>query len=257
MISKRLTKEEKNKIVEGFRDGNSPNELAQKFSCSSNTINRTVKSLIPEKEYTFLKEKRLKENNTKNKLFSRDLKTSDTEDLDNIKSYKKEEDPFGLSSSSEISSGQEPPDSSLGEIKDTEQIVDTTLNQFSVNNFEVIAPLASGFDLDHDIQKVECKTLDKELLPESAYMIVDKKVELESQSISDLPEWSFLPDDELKRQAILLFPNQRSAKRSCSRNQRVIKIPNTDIFLISRPYLISKGITRLILEDSLIALDQV
>ena len=70
-------------------------------------------------------------------------------------------------------------------------------------------------------------------------MIVDKKVELDLQPISDLPEWSFLPENELKRNAILLFANQRSAKRNCSRNQRVIKIPNTSIFKISKSYLIS------------------
>ena len=86
-------------------------------------------------------------------------------------------------------------------------------------------------------------------------MLVDKKVELESQYISDLPEWSFLPATELERLVILLFPNQRSAKRSCSRNQKVIKIPNTDIFEISKSYLLSKGITRLIFEDSLISLE--
>jgi len=86
-------------------------------------------------------------------------------------------------------------------------------------------------------------------------MIVDKKVELELKLISDLPEWSFLPSNELERNAILLFTNQRSAKRSCSRNQRVIKIPNTNIFKLSKSYLISKGITRLILEDSIIAID--
>ena len=86
-------------------------------------------------------------------------------------------------------------------------------------------------------------------------MLVDKKVELEVKSISDLPEWSFLPENELKRNAILLFSNQRSAKRSCSRTQRVIKIPNTNVFEISKSYLISKGITRLVLEDSIIALD--
>ena len=86
-------------------------------------------------------------------------------------------------------------------------------------------------------------------------MVVDKKVELDLHLISDLPEWGFLPENELKRNAILLFSNQRSAKRSCSRNQRVIKIPNTNIFKLSKPYLISKGITRLILEELIIALD--
>ena len=123
------------------------------------------------------------------------------------------------------------------------------------NNFEEIAPLISSFDFDIEKQKSDFEILNYESLPESVYMIVDKKVELELQPISDLPEWSFLPENELKRNAILLFSNQRSAKRICSRNQRVIKIPNTSIFKLSKPYLISMGITRLILEDSIIGLD--
>ena len=115
--------------------------------------------------------------------------------------------------------------------------------------------LISSFDFDSKNQKSEFKILNYESLPESVYMIVDKKVELDLQPISDLPEWSFLPENELKRIAILLFSNQRSAKRICSRNQRVIKIPNTNIFKLSKSYLISKGITRLIIEDSIIGLD--
>ena len=120
-------------------------------------------------------------------------------------------------------------------------------NQSIDNNFEEIAPLISSFDFDLEKQKSDFVILDYESLPESVYMIVDKKVELDLQPISNLPEWSFLPENELQRNAILLFSNQRSAKRICSRNQRVIKIPNTSIFQISKSYLISKGITRLIL----------
>jgi hypothetical protein len=128
-------------------------------------------------------------------------------------------------------------------------------NQNFDNNFEEIAPLNSSFDFDLNKPKSDFQILNYESLPESVYMIVDKKVELDLQPISDLPEWSFLPENELKRNAILLFSNQRSAKRICSRNQRVIKVPNTSIFELSKSYLISKGITRLILEDSIIGLD--
>ncbi len=128
-------------------------------------------------------------------------------------------------------------------------------NQNFDNNFEEITPLISSFDFDIDKRKSDYEILNYESLPESVYMVVDKKVELELQPISDLPEWSFLPDNELKRNAILLFSNQRSAKRICSRNQRVIKIPNTNVFKISKSYLISKGITRMIFEDSIICLD--
>ena len=133
--------------------------------------------------------------------------------------------------------------------------VDSESNQNFDNNFEEIPPLSSSFDFELNEQKDDFQILNYDSLPESVYMIVDKKVELDLQPISDLPEWSFLPENELQRNAILLFSNQRSAKRICSRNQRVIKIPNTSIFQLSKSYLISKGITRLILEDSIIGLD--
>ena len=113
--------------------------------------------------------------------------------------------------------------------------------------------MVSSFDFEK--KQLDFEILNQESLPEIVYMLVDKKVELEIKSISDLSEWSFLPENELKRNAILLLLNQRAAKRSCSKNQRVIKIPNTSVFKISKPYLISKGITRLILEESIIALD--
>ena len=131
----------------------------------------------------------------------------------------------------------------------------TENNQNFDNNFEEIPPLHSSFDFDSKNQKLDFEILNYESLPESVYMIVDKKVELDLQPISELPEWSFLPENELQRNAILLFSNQRSAKRICSRNQRVIKVPNTNIFKLSKSYLISKGITRLILEDSIIGLE--
>ena len=207
MISRRLTKTQKAQIIEAYRAGDNTNSLAEKYSCTANTINRTVKNLLSDSEYVLLKEKRSKINNKKEKLFN----------------------------------------------PDEEKIV--SFSSDGSKDFEVIAPLLSGFDFDQEKQKSDFKIHNYESLPESVYMIVDKKVELELQLISDLPEWSFLPENELERNAILLFVNQRSAKRICSRNQRVIKIPNTSIFNLSKPYLISKGITRLILEDSIIGLD--
>ena len=106
-------------------------------------------------------------------------------------------------------------------------------HHYSNDKFDQIAPLVSSFDLEK--KELDFEILNQESLPESVYMIVDKKVELEITAISELSEWSFLPENELKRKAIILFSNQRSAKRSCSRNQRVIKVPNTSVFKISKP----------------------
>ena len=43
-------------------------------------------------------------------------------------------------------------------------------------------------------------------------------------------------------------------KRFCKSNQKVIKVPNTDVFKIVAPMLLSRGISRNCLEKNLIAL---
>ena len=248
MISSRLTKTQKTEILSAYRAGDNTNSLAEKYSCTTNTIIRTVKTLLSDSEYKLLKDKRSKTNNKKVKIVDNDdikenkgdLTIELDDELDNTEVKQK----FSSSLYAQNVFVEEP----TSENKyDRNQNID--------NNLELIEPLLSSLDFDQDNEKSDFEMLNPESLPESVYMIVDKKVELELQLISDLPEWRFLPANELKRTAILLFANQRSAKRNCSRNQRVIKIPNTSIFKLSKSYLISKGITRLIIEDSIVALD--
>ena len=233
MISRRLTKIEKSEILEFFRLGETANQLAAKYDCSSNTINRTVKSLLTNEEYVLLKEERAK--------------------------YKKIKKSELLAEKSDLFVEEcqiQNCDNSISDQNEAESdLLSSRKKEIEDEVFEEIVPLESSFGFETQQQKVDCKKLEKVNLPESVYMLVDKKVELESQQISDLPEWSFLPESELERLVILLFPNQRTAKRNCSRNQKVIKVPNTDIFTISKSYLLSKGITRLIFEDLLISLE--
>ena len=44
------------------------------------------------------------------------------------------------------------------------------------------------------------------------------------------------------------------AKRFCNKEQKVIKVPNTDVFKIVAPILLAKGISRIVSADKLIAL---
>ena len=251
MVLRRLTKVEKDEILKEFRSGGSANDLAKKYDCSPNTINRTVKILLTNEEYNLLKGKRAK--TKKNRFLLSKVKSDqvseslEKEHIEVVVSNQKVDKNFTLESKDMKSS--------IIENAEDLNFNSSGLSQENENNFQEILPLVSSFGFEAKQQKVDCKNLDKVNLPESVYMLVDKKVELENQHISDLPEWSFLPEAELKRRVILLFLNQRSAKRNCSRNQKVIKIPNTDIFRISKSYLLKKGITRLIIEDSLISLD--
>ncbi|WP_198960130.1 hypothetical protein [Synechococcus sp. BO 8801] len=91
-------------------------------------------------------------------------------------------------------------------------------------------------------------------LPSSAYMLVDKTVELQARPLSEFPELGRLPDAELERQALVVFLNPRQAKRQCGRTQRVIKVPDLKVFELTAPYLLAQGISRVVIEGSLYAL---
>jgi hypothetical protein len=91
-------------------------------------------------------------------------------------------------------------------------------------------------------------------LPASAYMLVDKTVELQARPLSDFPEFGRLPPDEQARQALLVFANPRQAKRQCGRTQRVIKLPDPQLLARTAPYLLAQGISRVVIEGALYAL---
>lgn len=91
-------------------------------------------------------------------------------------------------------------------------------------------------------------------LPSSAYMLVDKTVELQARPLSEFPELGRLPEAELERQALVVFLNPRQAKRQCGRTQRVIKLPDLKVFELTAPYLLAQGISRVVIEGSLYAL---
>ena len=83
---------------------------------------------------------------------------------------------------------------------------------------------------------------------------MDKKIELEVKLLKDFPEWEFLPQDDLNRKTIEIFFDLNLAKKSCNKEQKVLKVPNTDVFRITTPILIAKGISRIVCPENLIAL---
>ena len=85
-------------------------------------------------------------------------------------------------------------------------------------------------------------------------MVVDKKIELEVKLLKDYPEWQFLSENELSRKTIEIFSELKIAKRFCNKEQKVIKVPNTSVFRTVAPILLSRGISRIISSEKLIAL---
>lgn len=95
-----------------------------------------------------------------------------------------------------------------------------------------------------------------EELPASAYMLVDKTVELQALPLGEIPELGRLELAEQQLQALVLYSNPRQAKRHCGRTQRVIKIPDVGLLERRATYLLRQGIRRVVVEGALYALPE-
>ena len=126
-------------------------------------------------------------------------------------------------------------------------------SNFSSEEFIEISPL--HFDPENlprkELSSIPLKEVD---FPKTVYMIVHKNIELEIKLLKDYPEWEFLPHEDLQRKTIEIYFDLKLAKGACSKEQKVIKVPNTDVFRIVSPILISRGISRIVSEEKLIAL---
>ena len=63
-----------------------------------------------------------------------------------------------------------------------------------------------------------------------------------------------LSEEELSRKTIEIHNDIKVAKSRCNKEQKVLKVSNTKIFKLVAPFLISKGISRIVATDNLIAL---
>ena len=214
-MAKRLSEKNKEEIIKLFIDGNTVENLAIKFNCSKLTISRNLKKEIGEKKFKEL-------TNRSNQINSK----SDSEQK-NIYA-----------------------DKSVNE----QTFVENKNEEFAnINEFMEIAPLDYEIDSSEqkDLSSVSISEID---FPKIVYMIVDKKIELEVKYLRDFPSWEFLSKEELNRKTIQIFNELKDAKRFCTKDQKVIKVPNTEVFRIVAPILLSKGISRIINEEKLIAL---
>ena len=227
-MTKRLTEKQKEEIVKSFKDGIDIGVLSQKYNCTNSTIIRNLKKNLGELKYKEYLNKRKStiEKSITNKNQTNDFKKKDF-DNDNLRK-----------------------DSNNQEVSN-ENI--TASNFAPIDAFFEIAPL--NYEIDSSSRKeLSSVSLSEIDFPKVVYMVVDKKIELEIKLLKDFPEWQFLPNGDLNRKTIEIFFDLNLAKRSCNKDQKVLKVPNTDVFRIAAPVLLKKGISRIVCAENLIAL---
>ena len=219
-MAKRLTEKQKEEIIKLFTSGINIDLLSKQFDCTKLTIQRNLKKKIGEDQYNLI----LIKGKTDKKLIK--SKNSKIENKLYVRKNHLNKDK-----------------------KQDSQKEELLLN----SEFVEIAPL--NFEIDNSAQKdLTSVSISQVNLPKTVYMIVDKKIEIETKYLKDYPQWQFLSKDELERKTIEIFLDLKMAKSFCQKEQKVIKVPNTNVFKIVAPILCSRGISRIVSSDKLIAL---
>ncbi len=215
-MAKRLSEKQKKEIAKNFLDGETIEVLSKRFECTKLTIIRNLKKNLGETKFN-----QLIENNKLSASFRDEI-------CENIFSQSKN-------------------NLNTGNIKENNN------EKFPDTQFIEIAPLDYQIDNEkqRDLSSVPISEIE---FPKIVYMVVDNKIELEIKYLKEYPDWQFLSQEELKRKTIEIFLDLKDAKRSCNKEQKVIKVPNTEVFKIVAPILVSRGISRIVSSDKLIAL---
>lgn len=126
-------------------------------------------------------------------------------------------------------------------------------SDFLATSLIELAPL--NIEIDDKSQKdLASIPIAKIEFPKIVYMVVDNNIELETKFLRDYIDWQFLSEEELNKKTIEIHFDMKIAKRLCSKEQKVIKVPNTNVFRIVAPILVSRGISRIVCPDKLIYL---
>ena len=214
ILAKRLSEQQKQNITKSFKEGMTIDQLAIDYSCTKLTIIRNLKKYLGEKSFKEL-----------NVIYKSPKKMKLQENkIDNFKTF-----------------------------SDQKSLKNEQKDYFPSSAFMEIAPL--DYEIDNvpqkDLSSLPISDVD---FPSMVYMIVDKKIELETKYLKEYPNWQFLSQEELNRKSIEIHDDIKNAKRVCNKDQKVIKVPNTDVFKIVAPILVLRGISRIVIGDKLIAL---
>ncbi len=101
---------------------------------------------------------------------------------------------------------------------------------------------------------LEVMPLSEAILPKTCYLVIDRTAELVTRPLKDFGELGQIPAHEIQSRTLPIFDNHRIARRFSHRTQRIIKVPNSSMIRAACAQLSAKGITRLLVNGRIYAL---
>ena len=220
-MPKRVSSQIRQDFVNSFVNGLSIEEISILYKFSSQTIVKNLKNILGDDQFRKKKLENQKKNNLKKEVSIINRSNLKDKSINNK---------INVDDNSEYSS-----------------------RELDNNSFVEIIPIATEVDFN-DQKDFSTKPISKYNFPSVVYMLINKTIELETKTLNDYPEWRFLSEKDLERETLEIFSDQKKAKKACSKNQKLIKVPNPNVFIIASKNLKSKGISRIIHEDTLLSL---
>ncbi|MFM6064093.1 MAG: helix-turn-helix domain-containing protein [Microcystis panniformis] len=293
MSPRKLTDATKKEILKLYRETEATTStLAERYGVSSSTVSRFLKNSFSGEEYEqLIQKKRLARNGRglEEEEAAADLpeKAIEVISVRAAQIAAKDEQAFEqpIASVKQLTLLMDtayPPEADNPE--DTEINGDKTLENANLNEFfvEAIEEEEEEDELDEDWDEEEeedededeeelagsylgptiVKTAQLQILPLSAaafpktcYLVIDRAAELITRPLKDFAELGKVPAQEIQQRTLPIFESHRIARRFSKRKEKVIKVPDGRLIEKAHAQLEAKGITRLLMDGRIYALE--
>ncbi|MCA2717225.1 MULTISPECIES: helix-turn-helix domain-containing protein [Microcystis] len=293
MSPRKLTDATKKEILKLYRETEATTStLAERYGVSSSTVSRFLKNSFSSEEYEqLIQKKRLARNprGLEEEGAAADLpeKAIEVISVRAARIAAKDEQAFEqpIASVEQLTLLMDtayPPEADNSE--DTEINGDKTLETANLNEFfvEAIEEEEEEDELDEDWDEEEdedededeeelaesylgptiVKTAQLQILPLSAaafpktcYLVIDRAAELITRPLKDFAELGKVPPQEIQQRTLPIFESHRIARRFSKRKEKVIKVPDGRLIEKAHAQLEAKGITRLLMDGRIYALE--
>jgi len=293
MSARKLTDATKKEILKLYRETEATTStLAERYGVSSSTVSRFLKNSFSGEEYEqLIQKKRLARNGRglEEEEPAADLpeKAIEVISVRAAQIAAKDEQAFEppIASVEQLTLLMDtvyPPEADNPE--DTEINGDKTLETANLSEFfvEAIEEEEEEDELDEDWDEEEdededeeegeladsylgptiVKTAQLQILPLSAaafpktcYLVIDRAAELITRPLKDFAELGKVPPQEIQQRTLPIFESHRIARRFSKRKEKVIKVPDGRLIEKAHAQLEAKGITRLLMDGRIYALE--
>lgn len=293
MSPRKLTDATKKEILKLYRETEATTStLAERYGVSSSTVSRFLKNSFSSEEYEqLIQKKRLARSprGLEEEGAAADLpeKAIEVISVRAARIAAKDEQAFEqpIASVEQLTLLMDtayPPE--VDNSEDTEINGDKTLETANLNDFfvEAIEEEEEEDELDEDWDEEEdedededeeelaesylgptiVKTAQLQILPLSAaafpktcYLVIDRAAELITRPLKDFAELGKVPPQEIQQRTLPIFESHRIARRFSKRKEKVIKVPDGRLIEKAHAQLEAKGITRLLMDGRIYALE--